>query len=169
MGQASTSLNERLALIASPDALEQIGARLEELTDPDVRAEAIAADHPELEQALREDLDEVTIDGQPVSIRLHLAMHEIVAKQLVDNDPPEVFQTANRLLAAGYDRHETLHMLAAPLARQIHATLTDGAACDRQQHLAALAALPGSWERQRTQQTLKRNDPHSRHAARRHR
>ena len=169
MGHASASLNQRLALIASADALEQIGAHLEELTDPDARAEAIAADHhPELEQALHEGLSEVTIDGQPVSIRLHLALHEIVAKQLIDNDPPDVFQNANRLLAAGYDRHETLHMLAAPIARQIHATLTDGAAYDRQQQLAALAALPGSWERQRTQQTIKRSDPHGRHTTRRH-
>lgn len=169
MCHASASLNERLALIASPDALEQIGARLEQVTDPDVRAEAIAADHPELEHALNEGLDEITIDGQPVSIRLHLAMHEIIAKQLIDNDPPEVFQTAKRLLAADYDPHETLHMLAAPMARQIHATLADGAAYDRQQHLTALAALPGSWERQRAQHTLKRNDPRGRHAARRRR
>lgn len=169
MGQASASLNKRLALIASPDVLEQIGARLEELTDPDVRAEAIAADHPELRQALNDGLSEVTIDGQPVSIQLHLAMHEVIANPLIDNDPPDVFQTANRLLAAGYDRHETLHLLAAPLARQIHATLADGTAYDRQQHLATLAALPGSWERQRKQQTLKRSDPHGRHATRRHR
>jgi hypothetical protein len=60
-----------------------------------------------------------------MNIRLHLAMHDVVAKQLADDDPPEVYQTARRLLDAGYDRHEVLHILARPMASQIHATLTD--------------------------------------------
>jgi hypothetical protein len=71
------------------------------------------------------------------------------------------------VLTAGYDRHEIVHMLAAPLAEQILATGARGADYDRERHLAALAALPAGWERQRAQRTLKRVDPHGRHAARR--
>jgi hypothetical protein len=37
---------------------------------------------------------------------LHIAMHEIVANQLWANDPPEMWETAVRLLDAGYERHE---------------------------------------------------------------
>jgi hypothetical protein len=169
MDPAATELTARAQLIASPDALERIGARLEDLSDPDMRALAIRADHPELEQALDEGLDEVTINGQPISIRLHLAMHEIIANQLTDGEPPEVLETATRLLSAGYDRHEIIHMLAAPLAEQIFATVARSAAFDRERHLAALAALPESWERQRPQRTVDRVDPHRQHPARRRR
>lgn len=161
-------LVERLSLIASKEALESVGARVEDLADPDVRAVVIRADHPELDRALREGKGELIVDGEPISIRLHLTMHQVLANQLADNDPPEVFLTAQRLLAC-YERHELLHMLAAPIIEQIHATLHDGEEYDRERHLAALAALPGSWKRRRTHRTLKRNDPRGRHTARRRR
>jgi hypothetical protein len=156
-------------MVASNEALAQIGARVEDLADPDVRAAAIRADHPDLQTALREGLDEVVIDGQPMSIRLHFAMHEILANQLADDDPPEVYETAARLRVAGYGRHEVLHMLAAPLAEQIFATVTNGEGYDRQRHIAALDDLPRSWERRRGQRALAREDPSGRHAARRRR
>ena len=70
-------------------------------------------------------------------------MHEVVAKQLADDDPPEVYETARRLLDASYDRHEVLHMLARPMASQIHATLTDNQPYNHARHVAALRA---SWE-----------------------
>ena len=64
---------------------------------------------------------------------------------------------------------EPVALLAAPIAEQIYATIHDGQDCDLARHLAALAALPGSWERRRTQHTLKRDDPPGRHTARRRR
>jgi hypothetical protein len=164
---ADCGLAERLSLIAGEGALASIDARVEDLADPDVRAVVIRADHPELDRALRDGRDELIVDGEPVSIRLHLTMHQVLANQLADDDPPEVYPTARRLLAAGYERHEVLHMLAAPIVEQIHATLAGGEGYDRDRHLAALAALPGSWERRRTQGTLKREDPRGRHTARR--
>jgi hypothetical protein len=112
-----------------------------------VRAVVIRADHPEPEHALPNGQDEVIVDGMPVSIRLHLIMHEMVASELAGDDPPGVYLTAQRLLAAAYKRHELLHMLAAPIAEQIQATLQGGAGYDRRWHLAALAALPESYER----------------------
>jgi hypothetical protein len=162
-------LAERLSLIASGEALASIGAGVEDLVDPDVRAVAIRADHPELDRALREGKDAVIVDGEPISIRLHLTVHQVLASQLADDDPPEVHLTARRLLAAGYERHEVLHMLATPIVEQIHATLQGGEGYDRDRYLAALAALPGSSERRRGQRTLKREDPRGRHTARRRR
>jgi hypothetical protein len=167
MEGSNSGLIERLSLIASEEALASVGARVEDLADPDVRAVAIRADHPELDRALRNGEDELVVDGEPMSIRLHLTMHQVLANQLADDDPPEVHLTAQRLLAAGYERHQVLHMLAAPIAEQIHATLHDGEEYDLDRHRAALAALPRSWERRRTQRTLKKQDPHGRHTARR--
>ena len=43
-------------------------------------------------------------------------IHEIVATQIMDDDPPEVFETASRLIALGRDPHEVLHMLGSTLA-----------------------------------------------------
>jgi hypothetical protein len=170
MEASNGELIERLSLIASAEALTSIGARVEDLADPDVRAVAIRADHPELDRALRDGKDELIIDAEPMSTRLHLTMHQVLANQLADDDPPEVYLTAQRLLAAGYQRHEVLHMLAAPMAEQIHTTLHHGKEYDHDRHLAALAALPGSWDRRRAQRTLNRDDPRGRHTARqRHR
>jgi hypothetical protein len=169
MDAADATGSERLALIASDRALASVDARVEDLGDPDVRAVVIRGDHPELDRALRDGRDEMTINGERVSVRLHLQMHEVLATQLADDDPPEVFLTAQRLRAAGYERHEVLHMLTAPIAAQIFATLSDGVPYDRARHIAELQALPGSWERQRGQRSLKRTDPKGRHATRRRR
>ena len=79
---------ERLSLIASDEALASVGARVEDLADPDVRAVAIRADHPELDRALANGEDELVVDGEPISIRLHLTMHQVLASQLADDDPP---------------------------------------------------------------------------------
>jgi hypothetical protein len=76
-------------------------------------------------------------------------IHEIVAKQLVDDDPPEVWETARRLRRAGYRQHEILHMLGSAISGEIWHALQGHRSYDREAHLAALAALPGSWERRR--------------------
>ncbi len=145
----------RLAVIASPEALAAVGLASEDLADRDARAVAIRAEHPEFAQALTDGRDHVSVGGSDVNIRLHLAMHEIVASQLADDDPPEVNETAQRLLAAGYDRHEVLHMLAGAMSGQIHAALTAAAPYNHAQHVAALRALPASWERDRAKRRLK--------------
>jgi hypothetical protein len=104
-----------------------------------------AAAHPEL------DLDaEVVIVGEDeVNPRLHLTLHEIVAQQLVELDPPEVWETAERLRRAGYRQHEVLHMLGSAISGEILGALHGERGYDRDAHLAALAALPESWERLR--------------------
>lgn len=160
---------ERLELIATEETLASLGVSTEDLADPDVRSVVIRAEHPELDRALQEGMEEIVLDGVPMSVRLHLTMHEVVGTQLADDDPPEVYLTARRLVAAGYERHEVLHMLAAPMTAQIHAALRENREYDRSRHLAALADLPASWERQRAQRKLVPGDPTGRHAGRRRR
>jgi hypothetical protein len=71
---------------------------------------------PELQQVIDRDVDEVGIGGKPVSPRLRLSMHKIVANQLWDDEPPQTRQTARRLLALGYQRHDVPHMLGSVVA-----------------------------------------------------
>jgi hypothetical protein len=94
-------------------------------------------------------------------------MHEIVATQLWDDDPPEVWATAARLLDSGYDRHEILHMLAAPVAQQVWGTLHEERLYDRAVHVAALQGLRGSWEQQRAARAAARLHVDERKVARR--
>ena len=63
------------------------------------------------------------IGGREINPRLHLTLHEIVATQLAEDDPPEVWATAQRLRRLGYGRHEILHMLGAAMSTQIWAAL----------------------------------------------
>jgi hypothetical protein len=79
-----------------------------------------------------------------------------------------VYLTAQRLLAAAYKRHELLHMLAAPIAEQIQATLQGGAAYPRSAPRGARRTARIVRTR-RTQRTIKRTDPRGRHTVRRRR
>lgn len=169
MSQRSVARDEddRRRFVADPNALATLDLQLEQLSDPDVRSVVIRAEHPELEQALKEHRGEVELGDAPMNPRLHLKMHEILATQLWDDSPPEVWDTAVRLLDAGYERHEILHMLAGPVAEQIWGALHDERPYDRERHVAALQALPGSWERERTTRTAARRHEDARKQARR--
>jgi uncharacterized protein DUF1841 len=84
--------------------------------DPDDehdRTILVLAEHPELRSAIESGRDKIHHHGRVVNPQLHLAMHEIVANQLLANEPPEMWDTAKRLTGAGYERHEVLHMLAS--------------------------------------------------------
>lgn len=136
----------RFACPAARGVFEGIELTFLDPSDPDDRSLLIRAEHPELGDALRKDRDEVVIGGATVNPRLHLTMHEIVATQLWDGDPPEVWDTAKRLLDDGYERHEILHMLASALVGEIWSVLKEGEPYGRDRYVGALAALPGSWE-----------------------
>lgn len=150
---------ERRRFVADPDALGAVGVTFEQLSDPDVRAVVIAHEHPEFEQALNDGWREIEgVDG-PMNPRLHLVMHEVVATQLWDDSPSEVWDTAVRLSDAGYERHEILHMLGRPVSDLVWEALHDERPYDRERHVAALQALPGSWERERmTRTAIRRHD-----------
>lgn len=141
---------ERRRFVADPGVLTDLGLSVDDLADPDVRSVVIRHEHPEFEDALNDDLEEIDLGYGPINPRLHLAMHEIVATQLWEGDPPEVWETAVRLRDAGYERPEIFHMLGRPVTDQIWAAWHDDQPYDRARHVAALRALPASWERERT-------------------
>jgi hypothetical protein len=113
--------------------------------DPDDRALLISAAHPELDV----EAETVVLHGEEINPRLHLTIHEIVATQLADDDPPEVWATAQRLTALGYGHHEVLHMLMRAMTGELWHALRGERGYDLEAHRAALAALPDSWERER--------------------
>jgi hypothetical protein len=117
--------------------------------DPDDRHLLILAEHTELLEAIEEGRDEVEVGGLRFSPQMHLALHEIVATQLFDDEPPETWQTARRLTASGYERHEALHMLGSVVAKEIFEALQRGRAYDQERYRVALEALPGSCDRWR--------------------
>lgn len=67
----------------------------------------------------------------------HLDLHEAVAAQLWEGKPVETWETAQRLLDKGYERHEVLHQLMDALR---HA---GGRSYDLRRLRAALHHLPG--------------------------
>lgn len=136
--------------------MAQLDLRLEDLADEDLRAVVIRAEHPEFEEALKAGVREFDGPDGTVNPRLHLVVQGIVATQLWDDSPPEVWATAKRLLEAGYERHEVLNMLGWPVAAQVWEAWHDERAYDRDAHIAALNALPDSWERGRGAMRLER-------------
>ncbi len=119
------------------------------LLDPQYRDERrllIEAEHPELAGALEPDEEGAIVTDDEANPRLHVTLHEIVAEQLWEDDPPEAWQTARRLLAAGYERHEIFHMLGSALVPQLWRALRERQPAGRDEYVRALAALPASWE-----------------------
>jgi len=116
--------------------------------DQDDRRLLILADHPDLHQAIAAGKREVKRGGEVVNPELHLQMHLVVANQLWDDTPPETWDTAKRLTADGYERHEVLHMLASVISADIFDALR-GRAPDAGWTLERLAALPAGWEERR--------------------
>jgi hypothetical protein len=139
---------DRKQFVGDRDVLAALGVIVDDLADPDVRSLVIRHEHPEFEDALKNRLGEIDVGDGPINPRMHLAMHEIVATQLWDDSPPEVWETAVRLLDAGYERHEILHMLSRPVADQVWETLHNEQPYDQERHVAALRSLPGSSEQE---------------------
>lgn len=111
------------------------------------RALLIRAEHPELVDAIDQGVEEITLGEHrgPMSPRLHLTVHEVVANQLWEGQPPEGWPSVERLIAAGYDRHDILHMLGSVLTEEVFAVQNEGKAVDPERYAAALDALPGAW------------------------
>ena len=149
---------QRLAFACPPGQGEwdEIDLGLLDPADEDERRTLIEAEHPELREAIEDDVREVHTGGGVVSPNLHIAMHEIVANQLWADEPPEVWQTAQRLTAAGYARHEVLHMLGSVVAGEVWRSLA-GDADDIDRMRSELAALPERWESQRDEVPLERS------------
>jgi hypothetical protein len=84
----------------------------------------IEAQHPEYAEALDSD-DDVIVDGEPVNPRLHVAMHQVVANQLLAGDPPQTWQAVQRLNGLGYDWHNIMHMIASLVTEDVFWSLKE--------------------------------------------
>ena len=118
-----------------------------ELLDPadeDERTFLIEAQHPEFEDALRND-EEVMVGGEPFSPRLHITLHQVVAGQLLAGDPPGTWPTVQRLAALGYDWHNIMHMLARVVSDDIYAAMNEHKTFDPGGYARRLNELPGDW------------------------
>lgn len=116
------------------------GLDLEQL-DPGDETELtilIEAHHPELDEALRRG-EEVLLGGEPFSPRLHVAMHQVIAHQLLADDPPETWRTVQRLAGLGYDWHNIMHMISAAAGDDLFQTPHPAG------YAARLDELPGDW------------------------
>jgi hypothetical protein len=122
-----------------------------ELLDPGDEDELVLlleAQHAELADALDRG-DEVIVDGEAFSPRPHLTMHQIVASQLLADDPPETWQTVQRLAGMGYDWHNIMHMIARVISDDVYQVLKEGQQIDPAEHARRLAQLPGAWPARR--------------------
>jgi hypothetical protein len=118
-----------------------------ELLDPadeDQLMLLLQARHPEMGDAIGGE-KETSVDGEPFNPRLHLAMHQLVANQLLADDPPETWQTVQRLAGLGYDWHNIMHMIARLLSDDLYSALSEHREIDPADYARRLAELPGDW------------------------
>jgi hypothetical protein len=120
--------------------------------DPDERRLLIEGEHPEYHPALTDPGFEGEITG--VNPRLHVAIHEVVANQLWENDPPEAWRAAKRLRDAGDDRHDILHQLGGVVTAHLHGALTGTQAVDLVAYRQALDALRPPSSRRRAKSAV---------------
>lgn len=59
-------------------------------------------------------VEHLDYDGDPDE---HLVLHEVVAARLWDGEPTELWESAQRLLDLGHERHDVLHELMAAVRR----------------------------------------------------
>ena len=104
----------------------------------------IEAWHLEFADALRGE-DDVIVGGETVNPRLHMAMHQVVANQLLADDPPETWQTVQRLAELGYDWHNIMHMIASLVTEDVYLALREHRQPDPAAYVRRLRELPGDW------------------------
>jgi hypothetical protein len=137
--------------------------------DPDERAILIRLAHPDLDEAIEFGLEEIVVGGEPMNPRLHLAIHEVVATQVIDYDPPEAFTTLQRLVQSGRDPHGALHMVASVVSAQLWTAMHERRPYEREEHVRALAALPDSWDAQAGGAGVRQERPAGHRSSRRRR
>lgn len=127
-----------------PDEYDGIECAALDTSDANDRRTGIAAAHAALYEELR------TAGADPADVlepRLHLhqLLHETVAAQLIDDDPPAARTTAVRLLDDGYAMHEVLHMLCYAALEHVSTAASNDGLSDDDVYAEELDRLPGSW------------------------
>ncbi|BCJ39331.1 hypothetical protein Athai_68340 [Actinocatenispora thailandica] len=122
--EAAEALDRRMFALPAT-VIELDGQEIElDPADPDDRRLLIVAEH----------------GGDPDGSDPHVTLHEVVAEQLWQDEPPQAWQAARRLLDAGGDRMDILHTLGEIALRHLAQSL-GGAEYDTTAHAAELDAL----------------------------
>ena len=95
--------------------------------------------------ALERHEEITTASGEPMNPTLHVTLHQVIANQLLADDPPETWQTVQRLAGLGYDWHNVMHLIMGPVTESVWSSLAEKRLFDRADYLRQLAALPGDW------------------------
>ena len=123
------------------------GLDLEQLDpdDEDERTFLLEAQHLDMAEALERHEEMTGADGEPFNPQLHVTLHQVVANQILADDPPETWQTVQRLAGLGYDWHNVMHLIMGPVTEAVWNALAEKRPFDRADYLRRLAELPGDW------------------------
>lgn len=86
------------------------------------------------------DADGSEEDRGPAGLRS--VLDELLARQVAEDDPPEVWATVRRLLDSGMGSSDVHRQLRLALSAQVLAAVGEDAEFDRQSYVAALGRLP---------------------------
>jgi hypothetical protein len=111
------------------------GARAEGMDDADLGDEDLVA------ELLGEDQVDAGPEAGPRG-RAFAALRHVVANQILAGDPPEVWDAAERCIAAGVDRRSALAQLQLVLLVPMRAVAEDGTEFDLGQYRESLSCLP---------------------------
>ena len=73
----------------------------------------------------------------------------MIANQLLNDEPPETWQTVQRLAGLGYDWHNVMHMIMGPVSSFLHQAMTAKQPFDREVYRRQLNELPGTGRHRR--------------------
>jgi Domain of unknown function (DUF1841) len=113
--------------------------------DEDERTFLLEAQHLEMAEALERHEEMTGADGEPMNPTLHVTLHQVVANQLLADDPPETWHAVQRLAGLGYDWHNVMHLVMGPVAEAFYETMAEKRPFDRADYVRRLAELPGDW------------------------
>ncbi len=113
--------------------------------DEDERTFLLEAQHPDMEEALEAHEEMITESGETINPTLHVALHGVIANQLLNDDPPETWGTVQRLAGLGYDWHNVMHMIMGPVSSFLYQAMTEKRPFDHEVYRRQLDELPGDW------------------------
>ena len=83
--------------------------------------------------------------GETINPTLHVTLHGAVANQLLADNPPETWQTVQRLAGLGCDWHNVMHMIMGPVSESVYQAMARKRPFDREEFVRQLNELPGDW------------------------
>jgi hypothetical protein len=72
-------------------------------------------------------------------------VHQIVANQLLTDDPPEAWHAVQRLDGLGDDWHNIMHMIASLVTEDVYWSFREHRQPDPADYARRLSELPGDW------------------------